>query len=582
MKSSYDIVIIGSGIAGSLCALVLQKSGLSCLVIEKGEHPRFAIGESTTPLTTLGLDWLARDYGIPELRQVAHYWGLKEAGCTAWPKQHFWFGNHRQGVALLPNEELMLETFQLPLGPDIHMLRSDADAWLVSRLPHHGIDYSDHTSLVDFTADPDHATVSLEVSGASTEVRCKLVVDASGHSSFFGRQFGLRNDDPGLHTNTRTLFGHFTGVHRLEDQLGHNPDFRFSRDGGTQHHCFDGGWIWVIPFDNGVTSVGFLLDRAKYPLDPTISVEDEIAALLARFPTVAAQLGDMRPTRPIVRTDRIQFTSSGITGDRFVLTPHAAGFIEPLFSTGITLTESFIARFAPLAAKACAATGPMDMSIFAPLEQRFLDEVAHVDRIIAGNIATMGHHQCYRQFWRTWTYGMMVDYGGRMSGRQEIALGSCGLLGSSSSRFRDRVKRMWELVDGAELTDHLAEELKTVMDEDGHPHRYANYEIGSEQACNLAILDVPFYFKWYTSTLLRDPDIKPYASPLRLFRWWFHMWTGFVDVWWRSRQSRKNHGAYHTAVDTIRALRTPHFEELTPPSPLADPASRPRALAART
>ncbi len=117
------------------------------------------------------------------------------------------------------------------------------------------------------------------------------------------------------------------------------------------------------------------------------------------------------------------------------------------------------------------------------------------------------------------------------------------------------------------------------MDEEPHPHRYANYELQSEQACNLAILDVPFYFRWFRGTLLaRHPEVKRHASPLRLARWWIHMWRGFIEVRLRTWLSRRQSGAYHAAVDTIRALQTPHFPELTPPSPLADPAARPRRL----
>src|SRR6185369_16037858 len=102
--------------------------------------------------------------------------------------------------------------------------------------------------------------------------------------------------------------------------------------------CFRGGWIWVIPFDNGVTSVGLQLDRTLYPIDETKSPEEELYLFMKRFPSIWAHLGKMVPVRPIVRTDRIQFTSKSILGDGFILAPHAAGFIEPLFSTGILLT----------------------------------------------------------------------------------------------------------------------------------------------------------------------------------------------------------------------------------------------------
>src|SRR5882672_609140 len=115
---TYDLLIVGSGIAGSSLALALRQAGLSVCVIERDTHPRFAIGESTVPSTTLGYDYLARAYGIPEFHQMSHYLGLKELGLVGYPKQHFYFGHHSPGQPMKVNEELMYETLQLPLGPD--------------------------------------------------------------------------------------------------------------------------------------------------------------------------------------------------------------------------------------------------------------------------------------------------------------------------------------------------------------------------------------------------------------------------------------------------------------------------------
>ena len=92
MSSTYDCCILGAGIAGTTSALVLAQMGLHVLVVEAGQHPRFAIGESLVPTTTLGFDYLARTYGIPELRQISHYPAMMESGLAGWPKLGFWFG----------------------------------------------------------------------------------------------------------------------------------------------------------------------------------------------------------------------------------------------------------------------------------------------------------------------------------------------------------------------------------------------------------------------------------------------------------------------------------------------------------
>src|SRR5688572_30739558 len=100
MGKSHDVIIIGSGIAGSSLALVLQKAGVQTFVLERKTHPRFAIGEATIPTTSFLLNQLAADYDVPELGQVSHYLGLRERGCAAWPKQGFWYGLHSAGSPL--------------------------------------------------------------------------------------------------------------------------------------------------------------------------------------------------------------------------------------------------------------------------------------------------------------------------------------------------------------------------------------------------------------------------------------------------------------------------------------------------
>ena len=406
----YDIVVLGSGIAGSIVALVLRQAGMKVLVVERKTHPRFVIGESTLPTTSLLLHQLSIDYGVPELAQVAHYSSLREAGCAGWPKQHFWYGKHHEGRALEKRHEHLFEGLLLPMGPDVHMLRADADAFLASQLEKYGIEYVENTEMVDFVKAPEGVRVALRGPAGDYEARANLVVDATGHASFLAKRFGLRDEEARLHTNTRSIFGHFTQIGELDDALGGpNPGFRFVRSAGTMHHCFTGGWIWVIPFDNGVTSVGIQLDRRIYPLDESISAEDEFTSIVDRYPSVKAHLGRRVPVRPLIRADRIQFTCSSILGDGFVLTPHAASFIEPLFSTGILLTLAFVSRFAPVA-RAAHADGDWDTDRFRSIEKLFFAEVDHIDRIVDGMIQSFRDYDVFKQYWRNWVMGTFAQW----------------------------------------------------------------------------------------------------------------------------------------------------------------------------
>ena len=73
MPQDFDIAILGSGFAGSLLAMIARRLGRSVILLERGRHPRFAIGESTTPLTNLLWEELAQRYELPQPRRRAGY-----------------------------------------------------------------------------------------------------------------------------------------------------------------------------------------------------------------------------------------------------------------------------------------------------------------------------------------------------------------------------------------------------------------------------------------------------------------------------------------------------------------------------
>jgi flavin-dependent dehydrogenase len=191
---------------------------------------------------------------------------------------------------------------------------------------------------------------TLEVGDADTPARLRVrqgertktfeaqfVIDASGHSAFGARATGLlpshaKGDDEssskhGVHlassnvysskhaqcnlrTHTRATYGHFEfdlHTNNLDEACGGASNaFRYRRDAGTMHHVFDGGWIWVIPFDNGTVSVGLVLNTFKYPYDASVDKDEEFWSFINRFPTVKAHLGGLKMKRQLLRRGRIQ------------------------------------------------------------------------------------------------------------------------------------------------------------------------------------------------------------------------------------------------------------------------------------
>jgi choline dehydrogenase-like flavoprotein len=74
LTRDVDLAIVGSGFGGSLMAMIAHQLGLSVILLERGKHPRMAIGESTTPLSNLLLERLSTTYELPQLAPLAK-WG---------------------------------------------------------------------------------------------------------------------------------------------------------------------------------------------------------------------------------------------------------------------------------------------------------------------------------------------------------------------------------------------------------------------------------------------------------------------------------------------------------------------------
>lgn len=562
-KAPYDCLIVGSGLFGSAAALVLRRSGLRVLVVEAKRHPRFAIGESMVPTTTRGLEWLARTYDVPELRAVSHYLGLRELDCAGWPKQAFWFGYSRPGQAMQWSDQLMYISPGLPQGPDVHVLRADTDAYLVSCFPAYGVEYRDQTVLDRLTLESEGVAAKLTSHAGVETVRARYLLDCTGYASAIARQLGLRDPSPTCRTNTRTIFSHFRNVPMLEDVLGHTePLMVNSRDVTTIHHCFERGWIWVIRFDSGVVSVGVTLDRSVHPEDNRPG-EDEFWDIVSRYPTVQAHLGAATPIRPFVKTGRLQYTSHGCVADHVALAPHAATFLDPLLSTGMNLSQAFLSRFVPRLTDGLAAR---DLSVgrFRDVATAFELEVDAADMIIDGMFRSFADFDLFKQYWRTWVYASITQYLTQAS--TDPAGPPLALYGGSLAGWRAVLKRMYEAVaEGGADPITTARRLKAIMDEVDEPFDL-RWEIGASGPMVTPVSPRP---RWFERLVRSEPALcewrgSPAGEPsprshegrdvLRGFRqFWERTTEAGRELQARYDESRRLRTAFHKDVDFIRA-----------------------------
>ncbi|MBX9626311.1 MAG: hypothetical protein K2X82_21105 [Gemmataceae bacterium] len=384
-----DVAILGSGFGGTLLSIVARKLGCSVVLVERGTHPRFAIGESSTPLADFTLARIADRFGLGWLRPLSKYgtWKASHPELPCGMKRGFSFFRHEAGrpfahaegnanalvVAASPNDDLA----------DTHWFRASFDAHLVGKAVGDGVPYLDRCECHAVR----HTESGWELDAArpdgAVHIRAGLVIDATGTGQALAPALGLEPVDPaGLLARSRALYSHFTGVARWQDVLedaepGATAAHPFPCDDAALHQIIDGGWMWVLRFENDITSAGFSLDPERHPVRPGESPEQEWGRLLGTYPSLARQFADAEPVRPFVRTGRLQRRVSRASGPDWALLPHAAGFLDAWLSPGIAQTLSAVNRLA----LALAERGPERRRRMTEYGPTVLRELEWVDEI---------------------------------------------------------------------------------------------------------------------------------------------------------------------------------------------------------
>lgn len=410
-KPDYDVVILGAGIAGSILGAVLARNGASVLLADAGAHPKFAVGESTIPETLVTLRIIAERYGVPEIGALASYNKLtKNVNSSMGIKKHFGFLLHREGQEPNWHESTQLST-PAGLHQTSHLFRQDVDSFLF----HTAVRYGCTPKLGFFVSDVDIESDSVCVRGADgTEITARYLVDASGFRSPLAEKLDLREKPSRLKHHARSIFSHMLKV-KGDEVLDHRPEQRPLTPwyGGTMHDVFPRGWFWVIPFDNDkrstnpLVSVGVTMDERLYPKRHDLTPEEEFFELASRYPAVARQFEGAVTAREWVSTERIQYSSHTSVGERWCLMSHAAGFIDPLFSRGISNTAYVINALAWRLLEALR-DDQFTLERFEyvqRLEQGLLD---HNDGMVNASYISFEHYHFWSAVFRVWAFGSGV------------------------------------------------------------------------------------------------------------------------------------------------------------------------------
>ncbi len=221
---------------------------------------------------------------------------------------------------------------------------------------------------------------------------------------------------------TQGLYTHFTNVERW-DRL-HDTDEAppYPMDDAALHHVFPGGWIWMLRFNNGITSAGAALtDR----LAASLGASEGAPAwqrLLASLPSVADSSATREPSLPFVHSPRVAFRSARVAGTNWALLPSAAGVIDPLLSTGFPLTLLGILRLLDVLERTSAPVTERDAAL-AEYERITLAELDVTEQLVAALYATMDAPALFKRLSLLYFAAASYSETARRLGRPDLAPG---------------------------------------------------------------------------------------------------------------------------------------------------------------
>jgi flavin-dependent dehydrogenase len=322
-RYDFDFAVAGGGPAGSSAAISLRQRGHSVVLFERETFPRFHIGES---LLSTANDAFAA-LGVAKQIEAASF-------PTKWGARLYTHDgqNGRYVDFTCVREVTRPQTYQV--------CREEFDRILLERAREVGVDVREACNVITCEFAPDAAVLEVASRGnaATRRVHVRALVDATGRGGLLARKFNLRTEEP-LLANI-AIYSHYTKIPRLE---GPRPDDirLIARD--------DAGWFWLIPISKELTSVGVVLPKALYRRLANGSPEETLNNTIADTPIVAELMREARREWPVRVEKDFSYSASAYAGDRWILAGDAGSFLDPVFSTGVSIAmESGIEAAAEL------------------------------------------------------------------------------------------------------------------------------------------------------------------------------------------------------------------------------------------
>ncbi|MEQ1529596.1 MAG: NAD(P)/FAD-dependent oxidoreductase, partial [Methylococcales bacterium] len=320
--NNRKIIIIGAGPSGSIAGALLKNQGFQVTILERQLFPRFSIGESL----------------LPQCMEFIKQAGMLDALLAA----GFQFKNGAAFVCRDKQTEFNFEDkFSPGMGTTFQVQRGRFDKLLADEAQRMGVDIQWQVEVIgaDFCKAQPELTVR-NLQGEVTQYVADFVLDASGFGRILPKLLDL--ESPSGFPVRQAIFGH------IQDGI---TDSRFDRNKirVTVHPEHKDVWYWLIPFSNGRSSLGVVAEPEFFQAwsDHDSALQD----LVRQDASLAAVLENAVFDEKINTIIGYSANVKNLYGNGYALLGNAGEFLDPVFSSGVTIAMKSAALAAEVLTK---------------------------------------------------------------------------------------------------------------------------------------------------------------------------------------------------------------------------------------
>ena len=339
-----DVIIIGGGPAGATLGCYLSMAGISNTIIESANHPRPHVGESLVTNTNRIFD----EIDFIEIMEREGF--VRKYGAA-------WHAPSNKGNLSIEFAEFPVEGVNQPYS--YHVERSKFDLLLLKHAEKMGskVYQGVHVKKVLFE-DGQACGVTVKIADQEVDLHSKVVVDASGRHTLLGRQLRLKKNDPLF--NQYSIHAWYEDVDRGEEKKADYIHIYFLP--------VERGWVWQIPITDEVTSIGVVAEKETFKKSK-LDLETYFNTHLQTNTNLIHAMRNARRVTEYMTEGDYSYSMTKFVGDGYLLVGDAARFVDPIFSSGISVALHS-AKFASESIKEALAINDFSEAVFKPYEDK--------------------------------------------------------------------------------------------------------------------------------------------------------------------------------------------------------------------